>query len=264
MLRRAREFLRRANRQTREGEELLLGMAASADKGDDSLTGRVGDESLFGSRFTVNRETEEQQQLFAGLGWVKATVTVENGTDSSIILEKSTEQGSTVALSPEALAQDQGIQQAKDFLESPKFRRGLSIAKYIMTALGKEEFSQPRVFTVGFRNFPYSSLLALVKEEEREKPIHISWDITKAPVFLTATVVAEEILHALGIPNEQQAHEFVPLQACCGGFSLSGIKVQSTQMEEDVGLETLFVPIAKGLFDQTLDFIVEAFNGTIG
>jgi CubicO group peptidase (beta-lactamase class C family) len=47
-----------------------------------------------------------------------------------------------------------------------------------------------------------------------------------------------------------------PLQACCGGFSLGGIKVQSTQMEEDVRLETLFVPIPKGLFDQPLDFIV--------
>ena len=49
---------------------------------------------------------------------------------------------------------------------------------------------------------------------------------------------------------------FMPLQECSGSFSLSGIKVQSTQMEEDVRLEALFVPIAKGLFDQTLDFIV--------
>ena len=57
---------------------------------------------------------------------------------------------------------------------------------------------------------------------------------------------------------------FLPLQECSGSFSLSGIKVQPTQMEEDVGLETLFVPIPKGLFDQTLDFIVEALNGTIG
>jgi len=49
---------------------------------------------------------------------------------------------------------------------------------------------------------------------------------------------------------------FRPLQECSGSFSLSGIKVQPTQMEEDVGLETLFVPIPKGLFDQPLDFIV--------
>ena len=35
-------------------------------------------------------------------------------------------------------------------------------------------------------------------------------------------------------------------------------------MEEDVRLETLFVPIAIGLFDETLDLIVEALNGTIG
>ena len=48
----------------------------------------------------------------------------------------------------------------------------------------------------------------------------------------------------------------LPLQECSGSFSLSGIKVQSTQMEEDVRLEALFVPIAKGLFYQTLDFIV--------
>src|ERR1017187_6076902 len=47
-----------------------------------------------------------------------------------------------------------------------------------------------------------------------------------------------------------------PLQECSGSFLLSGIKVQSTQMEEDVRLETLFAPIAKGLFDQPLDFIV--------
>src|ERR1017187_460023 len=32
-----------------------------------------------------------------------------------------------------------------------------------------------------------------------------------------------------------------PLQECSGSFSLSGIKVQSTQMEEDVRLETLYV-----------------------
>jgi type I restriction enzyme M protein len=50
--------------------------------------------------------------------------------------------------------------------------------------------------------------------------------------------------------------QMLPLQECSGSFSLSGIKVQPTQMEEDVGLETLFVPIPKGLFDQPLDFIV--------
>lgn len=205
----AREVLRRANRQTREGEELFPAMAVSADKGHASLTGRVGDENIFSSRFAVDRETEEQQQLFAKLGRVKATVTVENGTDSSIVLEKATEQGGTVELSPEALAQDQGIQKAKDFLESPIFHRSLSIANHIMKSLGKQDFFRQRVFTVGFRNFPYSSLLALVKEEEQEKPIQISWDITKAPLFLAATVVAEEILHAVGIVNEQQAHDFV-------------------------------------------------------
>ena len=50
--------------------------------------------------------------------------------------------------------------------------------------------------------------------------------------------------------------KFAPLQECSGSFLLSGIKVQSTQMEEDVRLETLFAPIAKSLFDQPLDFIV--------
>ena len=43
-------------------------------------------ENIFGSRFTVNRKTEDQKQLFAGLGRVKATVTVKNGTDISIVL----------------------------------------------------------------------------------------------------------------------------------------------------------------------------------
>ena len=83
------------------------GIAGPVDKGHDCVTGRVGDENIFGSRFTVNRETEEQKQLFAGLGRVKATVTVKNGTDISIILEKATEQGGAVALSPEALAQSE-------------------------------------------------------------------------------------------------------------------------------------------------------------
>ena len=59
------------------------------------------------------------------------------------------------------------------------------------------------------------------------------------------------------IGRNEIGHDILwPLEACRGGFSLSGIKVQSTQMEEDVGLETLFVPIPKGLFDQPLDFIV--------
>jgi len=206
---RVRQIENKMFRRAHEGEELVPGMAASVAKVPDSLTRRLGDENTFGSRFTVNRETEEQQQLFAGLGRVKATVTVENGADSSFIIEKATEQGGTVVFSPEALAQDQGVQQAKDFLDSPIFRRGLSIAKYLMTALGKQELSHQRVLTVGFRNFPYSSLLALVKDEEREKPIHLSWDIIKAPVFLTATVVAEEILHALGPFDEQQAHDLI-------------------------------------------------------
>ena len=56
----------------------------------------------------------------------------------------------------------------------------------------------------------------------------------------------------------------MPLQECSGGFSLSGIKVQSTEVEKDVRFETVFIPIAKGLFNQTLDFVVQALNGTIG
>jgi hypothetical protein len=81
-------------------------LVAPVDQGPDRLIGRGADESIFGSRFTVNRETEERKQLFAGLGRVKATVTLKNGTDISLILEKATEQGGTVALSPQALAQD--------------------------------------------------------------------------------------------------------------------------------------------------------------
>jgi hypothetical protein len=34
-------------------------------------------------------------------------------------------------------------------------------------------------------------------------------------------------------------------------------------VEKDVRFETVFIPIAKGLFDQTLDFVVQALNGTI-
>src|ERR1035441_66454 len=57
------------------------------------------------------------------------------------------------------------------------------------------------------------------------------------------------------LPSVNGVYQKGPLQECSGSFSLSGINVQSTQMEEDVRLETLFVPIAKGLFDQPLDFI---------
>ena len=35
-------------------------------------------------------------------------------------------------------------------------------------------------------------------------------------------------------------------------------------MEKDIGLETLLVPIAEGLFDQALDGIVQAFHRAIG
>jgi len=73
-----------------------------------------------------------------------------------------------------------------------------------------------------------------------------------------------EIARRVGVSEMAVRKLLRPLEACRGGFSLSGIEVQSTQMEEDVGLEALFVPIAKGLFDQTLDLIVEALNGTIG
>src|ERR1035441_72332 len=77
-----------------------------------------------------------------------------------------------------------------------------------------------------------------------------------ACTFLSSTPLSwgcETILSSRWLP-------LGPLQECSGSFSLSGIKVQPTQMEEDVGLETLFVPIPKGLFDQTLDFIVEALG----
>ena len=47
-----------------------------------------------------------------------------------------------------------------------------------------------------------------------------------------------------------------PLPEFSGDFSLSGIEVQATQVEKDVGFESFFVPIAKGLFDQPLDFVV--------
>jgi hypothetical protein len=39
-------------------------------------------------------------------------------------------------------------------------------------------------------------------------------------------------------------------------FSLGRIEVQATQVEKDVGFESFFVPIAKRLFDQPLDFVV--------
>src|SRR6266702_3699433 len=57
---------------------------------------------------------------------------------------------------------------------------------------------------------------------------------------------------------------FRPLQECSGVFSLSRIKVQSTQVEKDVGFETLFASIAVSLFDEPLDFVVQPLNWTIG
>ena len=54
------------------------------------------------------------------------------------------------------------------------------------------------------------------------------------------------------------------LQECSGSFSLGGVKVQSTQVEKDVGLKALFVSIAIGLLDQPLDLVVQPLNRTIG
>ena len=55
-----------------------------------------------------------------------------------------------------------------------------------------------------------------------------------------------------------------PFQECSGSFSLGGIEVQAAQVEKDVRLETLFIPIAISLFDQSLDFVVQAFDWTLG
>ena len=57
---------------------------------------------------------------------------------------------------------------------------------------------------------------------------------------------------------------YSPLRECSGVFSLGRIEVQATQVEKDVVFESFFVPIAKRLFDQPLDFVVETFDGTIG
>jgi hypothetical protein len=35
-------------------------------------------------------------------------------------------------------------------------------------------------------------------------------------------------------------------------------------VEEDIGFETLLVPIAEGFFDQALDGVVQAFHRAIG
>src|SRR5215212_7546904 len=55
-----------------------------------------------------------------------------------------------------------------------------------------------------------------------------------------------------------------PLQECSGVFSFSRIKVQATQVEKDVGFETLFASIAVSFFDEPLDFVVQPLNRTIG
>jgi hypothetical protein len=41
-----------------------------------------------------------------------------------------------------------------------------------------------------------------------------------------------------------------------GDFSLGRIKVKPPEVEENVRLEPLLVPVTKGLFDQSLDGIV--------
>jgi hypothetical protein len=57
---------------------------------------------------------------------------------------------------------------------------------------------------------------------------------------------------------------FQPLPGSSGSFSLARIEVQSAEVEEDVGFETLFVPVAEGLLDQSLDRIVQTFDGSVG
>ena len=59
-------------------------------------------------------------------------------------------------------------------------------------------------------------------------------------------------------------NHFRPLPGSSGSFSLARIEVQSAEVEEDVGFETLFVPITEGLLDQSLDCIVQTFNGAVG
>ena len=48
----------------------------------------------------------------------------------------------------------------------------------------------------------------------------------------------------------------LPLPESSGDFSLGRIKVEPTEVEEDVRFETVLVPIAKGLFDEALDGVV--------
>jgi hypothetical protein len=41
---------------------------------------------------------------------------------------------------------------------------------------------------------------------------------------------------------------------------LGGVKVQSPEVEADIGFETLLVPITEGFSDQALDGVVQAFH----
>ena len=47
-----------------------------------------------------------------------------------------------------------------------------------------------------------------------------------------------------------------PLQELSGGFSLARVKVQPTEVKEDVRFEAFLVPITEGLLDQSLNLVV--------
>ena len=55
-----------------------------------------------------------------------------------------------------------------------------------------------------------------------------------------------------------------PLPGSSGDFSLRGIKIEPAQVEKDIRFEAFLVAIAVGFFNQSLDFIVQSLNRTVG
>lgn len=57
---------------------------------------------------------------------------------------------------------------------------------------------------------------------------------------------------------------FSPLRTFLWDLSGGGIEVETTEMEEDIGLEAFSIAVAIGFLDQSGDSIVYTFQGGVG
>jgi len=116
-----------------------------------------------------------------------------------------------------------GLDKAGEFLASDVFQDGVGFAKYICEEYGHQKFPKHLRLSAVFRNFSYTAHLATVKEEDPKRTLHLSWDLVHAPGFLARVILAEEILHSLGLFEEWLAHYYIDR------FMVAGAKEVDTE-----------------------------------